>query len=174
MGKAATRRLGFGAAVLGLLLGGCGLGSSSPASETITLATGHGLSYTLKVTTSGRAECTTATYRTSLPDGRPMLQGSHLCGPPALPGRPVLIQAASSRQAMLSDVPASGCGIIRAGRPHAALRPLLVRCTRRKPVHRITVLPVARRLVIVGVPGAPVINFPRHVCRVSLCITPLA
>jgi hypothetical protein len=174
-GKAAiVGRLGLGGALLGLLLGGCSLGSSGPPPETITLATSHGLSYSLKVTTSGKGECATTTYRTSLPDGRPMLQSSHLCGPPALGGHPVLIQAAGSPQAMLADVAATGCGIVRAGRPHAALRPLAVRCTLRKPHHRVAVLPVARRLIITGVPGAPVLNFPRHICRASLCITPLA
>jgi hypothetical protein len=86
----------------------------------------------------------------------------------------VLIQAASSPQAMLADVPATGCGIVRAGRPHAMPQPLTVQCTLGRPRHRVTILPVARRLVILGVPGAPVINFPRHVCRAPICITPLA
>jgi hypothetical protein len=88
-------------------------------------------------------------------------------------GFPLLIQTATSPQAMLTDVVASGCGVVAAGRPRTALVPLDVQCTRQAPQRRVMVLPIARRLVIRGVAGVPVVNFPRHVCRASLCVTPL-
>jgi hypothetical protein len=51
-------------------------------------------------------------------------------------GFPLLIQTATSPQAMLTDVVASGCGVVAAGRPRTALVPLDVQCTRQAPQHR--------------------------------------
>lgn len=158
-----------------LVLGGCSAVSSGPTARTLTAATSHGLTYELKVTDDGGKQCTTATYRTATPDGRPILQGAHSCGPPALPGHPVLVQARLSRQSIVIDVAASACSTVRVGRTPATLRPAVSRCTAGAETRfRATVLPPARRLLIHGIPGIPVVNFPRHICRMGLCITPLA
>jgi hypothetical protein len=169
------RRIGAAAvaAAAAATIGGCSLGSGDPPPETLKVATSHGLSYSLEIARHGSQQCTTASYRTTSATGQPILQGSHLCGPPARSGHPVLVQAHSSSESIVVDVPATGCGTVRAGRTRATLRPLLVRCSTQKPPFRVTVVPPASRLVIVGIPGAPVINFPRHVCRVGICITPL-
>jgi len=171
MNRQVTRRAGSGL-LLVVLLAGCDVGGASSPPPQALAATTHALSYTLRVTTSGKQQCTTASYRTALPKGQPILQGSHLCGPLAQPGHAVLVQAHNSAQAMLTDVSAS-CGMVRGGATHKKLGPLVTRCTTSKPAFRVTILPAARRLVIVGVQGVPVINFPRHKCRMGICITPL-
>ena len=148
---------------------------ASPAPETITGGTPRGLSYKLEITTNGAQRCTTATYRSKLPGGQPVLQGSHSCAnAAALPRHPLLVQARTSPQALLIDVSPTGCGLVRGGPTHATARRLSSRCSSGKPCFRVTVLPALRRVALVGVPGAPVINFPRHVCTMGLCITPLA
>ncbi|MEA2356239.1 MAG: hypothetical protein QOD61_2368 [Solirubrobacteraceae bacterium] len=173
--RIAAAAAGAGAALaLAAALGGCSIGSGDPPTETLRVATSHGLSYSLEITRQGSQQCTTASYRTASATGQPILQGSHLCGPPARSGHPVLVQAHSSPESIVVDVPPTGCGGVRAGRTRAALRPLVVRCTTRDPRFRATIIPPASRIVIVGIPGAPVLNFPRHPCRVGLCITPLA
>jgi hypothetical protein len=154
------------------VLGGCGAGAGSPP-RTLSAATSRGLSYTLQVTTSGKQQCVTASYRTALPDGQPILQGSHLCGPPAQPGHAVLVQAHASPESLLTDV-STACGAVRGGATHARLRPLVTKCTTGTPRFRVTVLPAITHLVIDGVLGVPVINFPRHRCRTGICITPLS
>jgi hypothetical protein len=165
-------------AVAALALAGCGSGASTPPTETLTAATPQGLSYALTVTASGKQQCLTTTYRIGVPGHAPVIQGSHLCGPVAEPGHPVLIQAQRSPESMIADVSASGCGAVRAGSKHADLVAVLSRCTpgaAGKAEFRVTILPAARRLVIVGIPGAPVINFvPRHVCRRAICLTALS
>ena len=158
------------------MVGGCSVATSgSPAPETITGGTPRGLDYTLVITARGAQRCTTATYRSKLPDGRAVLQGSHSCAnAAALPGHPLLVQARSSPQALLIDVSPTGCGVVRGGPTHATARPLSSHCSSGRPVYRITLLPAQKRVAISGVPGAPVINFPRHICAMDLCITPLA
>jgi hypothetical protein len=149
--------------------------SGTPAPETITGGTPHGLTYTIRIATAGSQRCTTSTYRSTLPDGRPVLQGSRTCAnAAALPRHPVLVQARSSPQSLLVDVSPTGCGTVRGGSTRATARPLVSRCSTGRPAFRVTVLPALRRLALAGVPGAPVINFPRHHCAMSLCITPLA
>jgi hypothetical protein len=183
MRRGDNRRSGLtGRRLLGLLLvpvlGGCG-GAAGPRTATtppdsLAAKTSGGLSYTLRITTKDGQQCTAATYRAALPDGRPLLQGMNSCGPPARPGHPVLIQASSSRESLVVDVPGRTCGTVRAGRTHATLRPVMTRCTAPRPLFRATILPPVSRLLIAGIPGVPVINFPRHRCRIGLCITPLA
>jgi hypothetical protein len=175
MGHRRHRRVVL-AAALGLALGGCSVaGSGQPAAETITGGTPHGLTYTLRITAAGSQRCTTATYRSALPDGRPVIQGSRTCAnAAALPGHPLLVQARASSQSLLVDVTPDGCGTVRGGSTYASVRPLVSRCGTGRPAYRVTVLPAIRRLALVGVPGAPVINFPRHRCLMSLCLTPLA
>jgi hypothetical protein len=175
-----TKRFALGT-LLPLALAGCGGGGgglggggSGGPTQTLSASTAHGLSYTLQVSESGKQECTTASYRTAGPKGQPILQGSHLCGPPIQPGHPTLIQSHYSAEAMLADISAGGCGTVRAGPNHTALRPLVSRCTSGSRVFRVTILPKAVHLVIVGVPGAPVVNFPRHQCVRGICVTPLA
>jgi hypothetical protein len=168
------------ALALALVLGGCGgsggsggSASSLPA-ETLAVATPHGLSYTLHVTRKGSEQCTMATYRTSLTDGRPLIQTTSSCGEPALPGHPFLIQAPSSRLSIVVDISTTGCTRVLGGRTGNALQPLVSHCTSRSPQFRATILPAVRRLLLRGIPGAPVINFPRHPCRLGICITALA
>jgi hypothetical protein len=168
----------FAAAVLAAALGagGCSVATpTSPPPETISGGTPRGLNYTLEITTRGAQRCTTATYRSKLPDGRAVLQGSHTCAnAAALPRHPLLVQARTSPQALLIDVSPTGCGLVRGGPTHATARPLSSRCSSGKPVYRVTLLPALKRVALVGVPGAPVINFPRHICTMGLCLTPLA
>jgi hypothetical protein len=155
-------------------LAGCStLGGSSATTQTLTAATAHGLSYKLLVTTDGQRQCVTASYRTALADGRPILQSSHVCGPPAQAGHPVLIQARTSAQSMVADVSATACSGVRVGPTHAALKPAVTRCAGASPRFRVTILPAGPRIVIVGIHGAPVINFSRHRCRIGICVTPL-
>jgi hypothetical protein len=173
-------RLALSSVVLALVLalGGCGSGSGGSASnlpaETLAIGTPHGLNYTLHVTRKGSEQCTMATYRTFLADGRPLLQTTSSCGQPALPGHPFLIQAPSSRQSIVVDISTTGCGRVTGGRTVNALAPLVSHCTTRSPQFRATILPAVRRLLLRGIPGAPVINFPRHPCRLGICITTLA
>jgi hypothetical protein len=55
------------------------------------------------------------------------------------------------------------------------LHPLVHRCTATgTPTFRVTTIPAVAHIVIVGIPGVPVLNFPRHRCRTGICITPLA
>ena len=170
------RRIGPAAAAVAAAtatLAGCSLGSGHPPPETLTAATSHGLSYSLQITRQGSEQCATASYRTASSTGQPILQGSHLCGPPARSGHPVLVQAHSSPESIVVDVPPTGCAGVRAGRTRAALRPLVVRCTTREPLFRATTdEEVDRKLTEMKAPFT-VINFPRHVCRVGICITPL-
>jgi hypothetical protein len=174
MRPAANRRLACGATLaLALLLAGCSVGASNPAPETLVASTSHGLSYRLVLTVDGDQHCATTTYRSALADGRPILQSSHICGPTPAAGQPMLVQARTSAQSMLVDVAPGGCGVVMAGPTHAVLRPVVSRCSIGRPVYRVTILPSASRLVIVGIAGAPVINFSRHVCRMGLCITSL-
>ncbi len=158
--------------LVGLVLGGCGSGGGG-VTDNVSAAT-KGLTYSLKIAPVGGKRCATASYRTALPDGRPILQSSYSCGPATLAGQPLLIQAKLSRQAMLVDVPPGGCPAVRAGRTLATARSLASSCTSPHPLYRVTILPVSRRLVLIGVAGAPVINFPRHPCRMAICITTLA
>ncbi|HEX3873791.1 MAG TPA: hypothetical protein VHW26_06575 [Solirubrobacteraceae bacterium] len=158
-----------------LALAGCGGGgSTNPPPRALSASTSHGLSYTARITVSGKTQCVSTSYRSALATGQPILQGSHLCGPPAQPGHAVLIQAHGSPESLLSDVSAAGCDTVRGGGTHATLRTLVSRCTTGNPRFRVTILPPARRLVIVGVVGVPVLNFPRHICRSGICVTPLA
>ncbi len=178
-GPPIRRALGATALVLalGLVLAACGSGGGSASNlpaETLAAATPHGLSYTMRITMKGSEQCTMATYRTSLADGRPLIQTTSSCGQPALPGHPYLIQAPSSRQAIVVDTSTTGCGRVLAGRTPGALAPLVSHCTTRSPQFRATILPAVRRLYVRGIPGAPVINFPRHPCRLGICITALA
>jgi hypothetical protein len=142
---------------------------------TLTAATTRGLSYTLTVTSSGKDQCMTASYRSEQANGQLVTEGSHVCGAAAEAGHPVLIQAHASPESMVTDVSARGCRSVEAGPTHAMLRPVVTHCTAGATVFRVTILPKTRRqLVIVGIPGAPVINFPRHVCKRGICVTPLA
>jgi hypothetical protein len=159
------------ALLVALVIGGCAGGASSSPPQDLA-ATTHGLSYKLEVTTSGNEQCTTASYRSALPTGQPILQGSHLCESPADPGHAVLVQARGSAESMVTDVSAT-CGTVRGGVRRTTLRPLVTRCTTGRPAFRVTILPAARRLFIVGIPKLPVINFPRHRCKTGICITPL-
>jgi hypothetical protein len=161
-------------ALLVLALAGCS-GIGGGGSETLSGQTKHGLSFSLKITDSGSAtkECTTSSYRTALPDGRPITQGSHACGRAILYGYPLLVQARTSAESMVVDVPKSGCGKVTGHAGSVAPQPLVARCTSGEPKFRVTIIPAGRRLVIKGIPGAPVLNFPRHVCKTGICLTPL-
>lgn len=152
-------------------LGGCG-GGSTASQQSFSASTSAGLSYTLETTQSGNQVCATTTIRAALPDGRPGVNTSHACGPAAL-GHPLLIQAKSSPESIVIDAPTAGCGPVRGGPSHAALRPLVMRCSSGRPLTRATILPSTKQLVIVGIPKVPVINFPRHRCRI-ICVTALA
>lgn len=166
-------------ALLGLaVLAGCGAGKTPaehPESLSATTA-GGSLRYTLAVTYRGGQECMTATYATAAPNAPPTRTTLRRCGKPATTGHPVLIQAHTSPESLVVDVPPGRvCGGRVLGGPTAAtLRPLAGHCSTPAPAFRVTVLPAARRLVLRGIPGAPVINFPRHPCTVGVCVTPLA
>jgi hypothetical protein len=157
----------------GSFVTGCGGSGGAVAPRTLAASTSHDLSYTLRVTQVGKQQCVTASYRTALPKGQPILQGSHLCGPAAQPGHVVLVQAHASPESLLTDV-ATSCTPVTGGSSHHALHRLVSRCTTGKPVFRVITLPALSRVVIVGVPRVPVINFSRHRCRTGICITPLA
>lgn len=169
--RAATAVIG------GLALTACGSGGNgsgtTPATDTVSVTASKTLSFAIAITGTTKRECRTETYRTTLPDGQPATESSHFCGAPASPGDPVLVQTPKSSRSLLVDVSATGCGVIRAGAKRTALRPLVTRCTTRKPVFRVTILPNVSRLMISGVPDVPVINFGRHVCKTGICITPL-
>lgn len=162
--------------VSGLVLAGCGgTATQSPAPPSVSLAahTSHGLSYSVRITGTGSRQCATATYSSPLPGGRPIVDTSHSCGQPSATGAPVLIQSHTSQQSLITDITTGRCGVVKAGLPGSKLHPLVTRCTRTSPVYRVTILPKAQRLRIAGIRGAPVINFPRHVCSSGICITPL-
>lgn len=152
-------------------LGGCG-GGSGATSASFSTKTPGGLSYAQATTVQGNKSCTTTTIRAALPNGQPGVNTSHSCGP-ASAGHPLLIQAKSSPESILIDQPTTTCGAVRAGPTHLALRRLTTECSTGEPLTRATILPSANRLVLVGVPKVPVINFPRHPCRV-ICVTALA
>lgn len=173
MSPVRARTLIWLAAMLTVLVAGCGGAGSSALPTTLTVATQHGLSYTLTVSGSGKTACTTQTYRTSLPAGQPVLQSSHLCGQGIVFGYPLLVQSQMSTQSILVDVPGSTCGKVLATARRAALAPLASHCSATTPAFRVTVLPAVRRLVVHGITGIPVINFPRHVCKKPLCINTL-
>ncbi len=164
-------RVALGAALV-VALGGCGSGGGAGASETLTVATSRGLTYTLNISASAKQQCTTTDVRASLAGGRTVHSSSHTCGPPIPGGHPLLIQARSSPESLVVDVPVTGCGTVRGGPSHAALHPLRTRCSERRPRFRVTIVPAEPVVVLVGVPGAPVINFARHRCRI-ICISAL-
>jgi hypothetical protein len=172
----ATSRLGL-SAVAALAICACGSGTAKPTPVTLSVSTGHGLSYAVQAVQTGTQQCVTATYKMSVAKRTPVVQGSHLCGAPAGPGHPILVQAHGSSESIVADVSATGCGAVHGGSTHASLHLLVSRCSASasgRDLFRATILPGGRRLVLVGVPGAPVINFPRHVCRRGVCVTPLA
>jgi hypothetical protein len=172
-----TRRAGLGAIVALLALSACGGGSAATRTVTLSDTTGGGLSYALHVTETGKQQCVTASYEMVVASHPPVVQGSHLCGPAAQPGHPILVQAQGSAESLLADVSATGCGAVRGGSTSTALQPLVSRCSPSgsgKTEFRATILPKARRLYLSGVAGVPVINFPRHVCHRGVCVTPLA
>jgi hypothetical protein len=169
----AGRRL-LACALLSAALAGCGSSAIDKLPERITAATSHGLRYTLLISYEGGKQCTTATYAATPPRSAPIRQTSRRCDKPAVSGHPTLIQAHGSAESLVVDVPADGCGRVRAGPRTGALHRLSSHCTTPTPDFRVTVLPAARRLVIEGIPGAPAVNFPRHLCRVGICITRLA
>jgi hypothetical protein len=170
------RHHGANLSALGLLalaaLGGCGSSGPSTSHSAFSASSGTGLSYAVSVSTTGKQQCTTTTIRAKLPNGTPGLESSHSCSP-ATPGHPLLVQAKTSRRSLLVDVTTSGCGKVRGGTSHARLGALLTHCSTGTPRFRITVLPANPRVVIVGIPHVPVINFSRHPCRV-ICVTALA
>lgn len=170
-GRFGSLAVGVVLAGLGLGLGGCGDGGN----QTLSAATRHGLSFTLQITDAGTSKaCTTSSYRTALPDGRPITQGSHSCGRAILYGHPLLVQAHTSGQSLVVDVPKSGCGKVTARIGRAAPQRLITSCTSGTPTFRVTIIPAASRLVIQGLPGVPALNFPRHICKSGICLTPLA
>jgi len=152
-------------------LGGCGGGSAASRSS-FSATTPGGLSYTQETTVQGNQTCTTTTIRAALPNGQPGVNTSHSCGP-ASASHPLLIQAKSSPGSILVDAPARTCGPVRGGPTRAAVRVLKTQCGSGEPPTRATILPPAKRLVLVGIPKVPVINFPRHPCRI-ICVTALA
>ncbi len=168
-GRAARWALALAPALVALV--GCGSGSGAPQSSFSTRTPG-GLSYALETTVQGKQTCTTTTIRAALPNGQPGANTSHSCGPASI-GHPLLIQAKSSPQSILVDSPTTTCGRVRAGPTHQALRLLTTQCSTGEPLTRATILPAAKRLVLVGIPKVPVINFPRHPCRI-ICVTALA
>jgi hypothetical protein len=164
---------------LALLLAGCTGGGTTPARQpqSLSATTAHGsLRYTLAVTYRGGQQCLTATYVTAAPNALPTRTTLRRCDKPATTGHPVLIQAHASAESLVVDVPPGNVcgGPVLGGRTAATLRPLAGHCSTPAPAFRVTVLPAARRLVLSGIPGAPVVNFPRHPCTVGVCVTPLA
>jgi hypothetical protein len=166
-------RLSRGGVLLAVVLAGCG-GTSAGRQPSVAVSakTSHGLSYSLRITGTGSEQCATSTYSSPLANGRPIVDTAHSCGVPS-PGHPVLIQAHTSAESLVTDVTAGSCGRVRAGSRATRLRPVVTHCTTGEPVYRVTILPQAKRLVIAGIPGAPVVNFPRHICSTGICITPL-
>jgi hypothetical protein len=159
-------------ALLALVLAGCVGGGGG--GDSLSAATKHGLSMTLKITDSGTTkECTTFGFRTALPDGRPITQGSHACGRAILYGYPLLVQAHSSAESMIIDVPSAGCGTVTSRAGRAAATTLVVRCTSGDPKFRVTIIPAARRLVLTGIPGAAVLSFRHRVCKTGICAAPI-
>jgi hypothetical protein len=152
-------------------LGGCGSGSVTTRSN-FTATTPGGLSYAQETTVQGKQSCTTTTIRAALPNGQPGVNTSHSCGPASI-GHPLLVQAKSSPESILVDSPTTTCGLVRAGPTHQALHAIRTQCSTGQPLTRATILPSAKRVVLVGVPKVPVINFPRHPCRI-ICVTALA
>jgi hypothetical protein len=128
----------------------------------------------LQITRTGKLECRMETYNTTLASGQPSSESVHLCSAPPAPGDPVLIQSPRSRQSMVVDITASGCGAVAGGTKAGALSPLPTKCTTAAPRFRVTTIPHAGRVLITGIPDVPVINFGRHLCHSPICITPLA
>jgi hypothetical protein len=130
------------------------------------------LSYSQETTVQGKQTCTTTTVRAALPNGRSGANTLHSCGPASV-GHPLLIQAKSSPESILVDAPTTSCGSVRGGPTHGALHALKTQCSTDQPLTRATILPSVAHIVLVGVPKVPVINFPRHPCRI-ICVTALA
>lgn len=153
-------------------LAGCGSSGSTGTHASFSAKTSTGLSYVLETTVQGKRECASTTIRAALPNGKPGLETSRACGLAPVE-HPLLIQAKSSSQSILIDAPAKKCTVVRGGPSHAALRPLVTTCSTAGPLTRATILPATAHLVIVGVTKVPVVNFPRHRCRI-ICVTALA
>lgn len=173
MAGAGIRRIWLGGALV-LLLAACGA-SVDALPRTLTIATPHGLYYTLEVAGSGKSACTTSTFRAAATGGHhAILDTAHVCGPGIVAGHPLLVQTPTSPESLLIDVPASGCGPVLARPKTGPAAPLVSRCSSGAPTFRVTILPQAGRVRLARVAGLPVVDFLRHVCKVGLCVTTLA
>lgn len=161
--------LALSGVLLAAAVGGCG---SSTTTSSVSTVTRSGLHYSVNLTVKDGQACVMQTYAGTGAKRRPLHQTSRYCGPSGQAAPPMLIQVAQPAAVLILDRPAS-CAPVQVGRGQGPLTPANATCSATAPHVRVTILPLGRTLVVMGIPGVRTIPLSRFACA-FLCTRQLA
>jgi hypothetical protein len=142
-----------GSTILAVLLGGCGSSTTPTIVSHVSVRTRAGVRFNAELRIHGPQACLFQTYAVIAPHVMPFSQTTRSCARSNAPARAMLIQVAKPVTTFILDRAAHGCPevtITTGGRQSVVVHPS---CSATPPTLRLTPLPRAATLTMVGIPG---------------------